>query len=80
MVVSALGSLLLVALLSTLVGFWLRRRWGLAASLVASGLLVISTVMCPVFGHHAGVGAWWVVQLSFGLGLATTCILGLRRA
>lgn len=78
--VSALGSLLLVALLSTLVGFWLRRRWGLAASLVASGLLVISTVMCPLGGHHTGVGAWWVVQLGCGLGLATTSILGLRRA
>jgi hypothetical protein len=78
--ISALGSLLLVALLSTLVGFWLRRRWGLAASLVASGLLVVSTVMCPVSGHHTGVGAWWVVQLGCGLGLATTSILGLRRA
>jgi hypothetical protein len=79
-IVSALGSLLLVALFSTLVGFWLRRRWGLAASLVASGLLVVSTVMCPVSGHHTHLGAWWVVQLGCGLGLVTTSILGLRRA
>jgi hypothetical protein len=77
--VSALGSLLLVVLLSTFAGFWLRRRWGLAASLVASGLLVVSTVMCPVSGHHIHVGAWWVVQLGCGLGLVTTSILGLRR-
>jgi hypothetical protein len=79
-VVSALGSLLLVALFSTLVGLWLRRRWGLAASLVASGLLVVSTVMCPVSGHHTHLGAWWVVQLGCGLGLVTTSVLGLRRA
>jgi hypothetical protein len=78
--VSALGTLLLLALASTLVGFWLRRRWGLAASLLASGMLVLSTVMCPVSGHHTGVGAWWVVQLGCGLGLVAASSLGLRRA
>jgi peptidoglycan/LPS O-acetylase OafA/YrhL len=78
--VSALGTILLLALGSTLVGFWLRRRWGLAASLVASGLLVLSTIMCPVSGHHTGVGAWWVVQLGCGLGLVAASSLGLQRA
>ena len=78
--VSALGTLLLLALGSTLVGFWLRRRWGLAASLLASGMLVLSTVMCPVSGHHTGVGAWWVVQLGCGLGLVAASGLGLHRA
>src|SRR6266508_901936 len=63
--VSALGALLLGGLLTTFAGFWLRRRWGLAASLVAAGVLVLSSVMCPVSGHHAGIGAWWVVQLGW---------------
>jgi hypothetical protein len=78
--VSLLGTALLVAMASTLAGFGLRRRWGLAASLVASGVLVLSTVMCPVSGHHTHVGAWWIVQLGCGLGLAATSAVGLRRA
>jgi hypothetical protein len=76
--VSALGTLLLVALLGTFAGFWLRRRWSLAASLVAAGVLVVSTLACPVSGHHA-VGAWWVVQLGGGLGLVAASALGLQR-
>lgn len=78
--VSALGTILLVAMLTTLAGFWLRRRWSLATSLLAAGLLVVSTVMCPVSGHHAGVGAWWVIQLGCGLGLLAVSALGLRQA
>jgi hypothetical protein len=76
--VSALGTLLLVALLSTFAGLWLRRRWSLTASLVAAGMLVLSTIMCPVSGHH-GIGAWWVVQLGCGLGLVAASALGLQR-
>jgi hypothetical protein len=64
---------------SAFAGFWLRRRWSMAASLVASGLLVVFTVACPTSGHHSQVGAWWVVQLGCGLGLVTTSTLGLRR-
>jgi hypothetical protein len=48
-------------------------------TLLASGLLVVSTVACPASGHHTSVGAWWVVQLDCGLGLVTTSTLGLRR-
>ena len=76
--VSALGTVLLAALLSTFTGLWLRRRWSLAASVVAAGMLMLSTVLCPVSGHHA-IGAWWVVQLGCGLGLAMASALGLRR-
>jgi len=76
--VTALGTILLGALLSTFAGFWLRRRWSLAASLVAAGMLVVSTLMCPVSGHHA-IGAWWVVQLGCGLGLVAASALGLQR-
>jgi hypothetical protein len=78
--VSALGTILLVALLTTFAGLWLRRRWSLASSMLAAGLLVVSTVMCPLSGHHASVGAWWVVQLGCGLALLTASALGLRQA
>jgi hypothetical protein len=78
--VSALSSLLLGALLTTLAGLGMRRRWSLAASLVAAGMLMLSTLMCPVSGHHAGVGVWWVVQLGCALGLVATSILAWRRA
>ena len=77
--VDALGTILLAAVVGAFAGFWLRRRWSLAASLLASGLLVISTVACPASGHHAQVGPWWVVQLGCGLGLVAISILGLRR-
>ena len=77
--VSALGTLLLGVLLLAFAGFCLRRRWSLAASLVAAGMLVLSTLMCPVSGHHAGVGAWWFVQLGCGLGLVAASTLGLQR-
>lgn len=74
----AIATILLAALVATFTGFWLRRRWGLAASLFASGLLVVSTLACPASGHHT-FGAWWVVQLACGLGLVATSSLGLRR-
>jgi uncharacterized membrane protein len=77
--VSALGTIFLVALVSAFAGFGLRRRWGPAASLLASGLLLLFTVMCPMSGHHTNVGAWWVVQLGCALALLTTSTLGLRR-
>ena len=77
--VDALGTVLLAAVVGAFAGFWLRRRWSLAASLVASGLLVASTLACPASGHHTQVGAWWVVQLGCGLGLVATSMLGLRR-
>jgi hypothetical protein len=36
--------------------------------------------MCPLSGHHAGVGAWWAIQLGCGLALPTISALGLRQA
>ena len=41
----ALGVVLLAAVVSAFAGFWLRRRWSMASSLVASGLLVVFTVV-----------------------------------
>jgi hypothetical protein len=78
--VTALGTVLLAAVVAAFTGFWLRRRWSMAASLLGAGLLVVFTVACPLSGHHATqVGAWWFVQLACGLGLVVTSILGLRR-
>jgi hypothetical protein len=77
--VNALGIMLLTAVVGAFAGFWLRRRWSLSASLLASCLLVVSTVACPASGHHTQLGAWWVVQLGCGLGLVATSTLGLRR-
>ena len=74
-----LGTVLVAAVAAAFPGFWLRRRWSLAASLLASGLLVVSTLACPASGHHTQLGVWWVVQLGCGLGLVTTSALGLRR-
>jgi hypothetical protein len=74
----AIGTILLTAMVATFTGFWLRRRWSLATSLFASGLLVVSTLACPTSGHHT-FGAWWVVQLGCALGLVATSSLGLRR-
>jgi hypothetical protein len=78
--VNALATLLLGALLTTMAGLGMRRRWSLAASLVAAGMLVVSTVLCPVSVHHTGVGGWWVIQLGCALGLVATSILAWRRA
>jgi len=33
-----------------------------------------------VSGHHTQVGAWWLVQLGCGLGLAAVSTQGLRRS
>jgi hypothetical protein len=75
----AIATVLLVALVATFTGLWLRRRWSLAASLFASGLLVVSTLACPASGHHTNLGAWWVVQLACASALVATSALGLRR-
>jgi peptidoglycan/LPS O-acetylase OafA/YrhL len=74
----AIAAILLGALVATFTGLWLRQRWSLAASLFASGLLVVSTLACPASGHHT-FGAWWIVQLACASALVATSALGLRR-
>ena len=49
---NVLGAVLLAAVVAAFAGFWLRQRWSMAASLLASSLLVVSTVACPASGHH----------------------------
>lgn len=69
-----LGALIVSGLLASWVmmaaGFARRRRYGAVGSLIAAGFLVAMTIACPVSGHHAGIGAWWLFQATGSLALA----------
>lgn len=76
---TALDSLLGLALLST---------WALAATTAYSrhpraltwaglgGLVALGLSLgCPLSGHHTGIGAWWLIQLTVsGAGLAAAAV------
>ena len=68
------------ALAVTVGGLARRRRLGLVASAAAGGLALVATVMCPVSDHHAGVGAWWFIQMTGFTGLVAASVAGLRRS
>lgn len=71
----------LIAGLGTMAGGLARRqRIGLVASVVAGGLALVATVMCPVSGHHGGVGAWWYLQMGGFTALIGASLVGLRRS
>lgn len=78
------ASLLFFGLLSALAvtagGLSRRRRLGLVASAGAGGLALLASAMCPVSDHHAGVGAWWYLQMVGFTGLVAASVAGLRRA
>ena len=59
-------------------GFAQRRRYGAIGSLVAAGFLVAMTIACPVSGHHAGIGAWWVFQVVGSLALVSASARAMR--
>jgi uncharacterized membrane protein len=65
---NVLGAILLAAVVAAFAGFRVRRRWGLVASLLASGLLVVSTLACPASGYHTQLGAWGWSSSAVGLG------------
>ena len=44
-------------------GVFQRRRFAAAASMVGGLGLLALTLGCPLSGHHAGIGAWWGVQI-----------------
>ena len=56
-----------------------RQRAGLVASVVAGGLALVASVMCPVSGHHGGVGAWWYLQMGVFTGVIALSLRALRR-
>lgn len=78
------AALMFVALLAALgamgAGLARRQRLGLVASVVAGGLALVSTVMCPVSGHHEAIGAWWYLQMAGFTALIGASLAGLRRS
>jgi len=66
-------------LLATAAGLIARRRWGLHASLAASGLFLAGTVACPTTGHHT-IGFWWLGQMAFSLALVGASLAALYGA
>jgi hypothetical protein len=67
------------ALVVTGIGLAVRQRWGLVASLGASGFLVADSIACPLSGHHE-FGAFIVVQAVASVALAGASIRALRRS
>lgn len=65
------------ALVVTGIGLAVRQRWGLVASLGASGFLVADSIACPLTGHHQ-FGAFIVVQAVASVALAGASIRALR--
>ena len=83
------ATLVAMALLAGFAGLGLAlaraQRAGLVASVVGAGLLLLDTVVCPLSGHHHGVGAWWYGQMAgftalIGLSLAALRASGRRSA
>lgn len=71
---------MIAALGAMATGLARRQRLGLVASVVAGGLALVATVMCPVSGHHGNVGAWWYLQMTGFTGLIGASLYGLRRS
>jgi len=72
-----MGVVFLAALVFTGIGLALRQRWGLVASLGASGFLLADSIACPLTGHHE-FGAFIVVQAVASVALAGASIRALR--
>jgi hypothetical protein len=77
-----IGAVMSVVFLGVLVvtgiGLAVRQRWGLVASLGASGFLIADSIACPLTGHH-DFGAFIVVQAVASVALAGASIRALRR-
>ena len=71
---------LFAALGATAAGLARRQRMGLVASVVAGGLALFASVMCPLSGHHGSVGAWWYLQMTAFTALIGASLVGLRRS
>jgi len=71
---------LTAALGAMAVGLARGRRIGLVAGVAAAGLALFGAVMCPVSAHHAGIGAWWFVQMAGFVGLMGATLVALRRS
>lgn len=74
----ALFGALTGALAAMGVGLVRGRRAGLLAGVVAAGLALVGSVLCPVSGHHGTVGAWWYLQMAGFAGLIGATLVALR--
>ena len=77
---SALFLAMMAALVGMAAGLARRQRLGLVAAAAAGGLALVAAVMCPVSGHHGGVGAWWFLQMGGFTALVAASLAGLRRS
>ncbi len=59
-------------------GIFQGRRFAAAASLGGGVVLLALTLGCPLSGHHAGIGAWWGIQLVGAAALLTLSRKALR--
>lgn len=59
-------------------GLLLRRRWGMALSLVTASIALTMVVACPLSGHHH-FGMWWAGELACLGAWAGVSLAGLRR-
>ncbi len=77
---AALGFATTIALAATAAGLAQHHRAGFVASAAAAGLFLVGSVMCPVSGHHVGVGAWWFAQMAGFAALGALSLAGYRRS
>lgn len=69
------------AALGTMAGGLARRqRLGLVVSVVAGGLALFGSVMCPISSHHESIGAWWYLQMAGFTGLIGASLVALARS
>jgi len=73
-----LGLASIFALAFTAAGLVRSRRTGLIGSAAAAGLFLFGSIMCPVSGHHVGVGAWWFVQMAGFAALGALSLAAMR--
>ncbi len=66
-----------LALLGAAAGLVARRRWGITASLGASGVFLAGTVACPTTGHHS-IGVWWLAQMAISIALVAANVVALQ--
>jgi hypothetical protein len=66
-----------LGILTAFGGLLARRRWGMAASLVAASVATVMVVACPISGHHH-FGLWWVGELACLGAWAGFSLAGLR--
>jgi peptidoglycan/LPS O-acetylase OafA/YrhL len=71
------STMVALGILAAGAGLLLRRRWGMALSLVSAGIALVMVVACPLSGHHH-FGLWWVGELACLGAWAAVSLAGLR--